>query len=104
MKTIEQIKADILATNPSHIYEINGEQFEQTDAEFNDAVDKRAEMEYEQLLTIAQIQAAKEIEEAEAQGLIAQTELKNYIDAKATAQAKLEALGLTVDDLKALGL
>jgi hypothetical protein len=81
MKTIEQIKADILATNPSRIYEINGEQFEQTDAEFNDAVDKRAEMEYEQLLTIAQIQAAKE-----------------------TALEKLAALGLTADDLKVLSL
>lgn len=81
MKTIEQIKADILATNPSRIYEINGEQFEQTDAEFNNAVDKRAEMEYEQLLTIAQIQAAKE-----------------------TALEKLAALGLTADDLKVLSL
>ena len=81
MKTIEQIKADILATNPSRIYEINGEQFEQTDAEFNDAVNKRAQMEYEQLLKIAQIQTAKAI-----------------------ATAKLEALGLDIDDLNALGL
>ena len=81
MKTIEEIKAEILATNPSRIYEINGAQFEQTDDEFNDAVSKRAKMEYDQLLVATQIQTAK-----------------------AAAEAKLAALGLTADDLKALGL
>ena len=48
MRTIEQIKADILASNPSRKYIINDEEFEQTDAEFNEAVEKRAQMEFEQ--------------------------------------------------------
>jgi hypothetical protein len=59
MKTIEQIKADILATNPSRIYEINGEQFEQTDAKFNDAVQKRAEMEYVQQIYLEELKNSK---------------------------------------------
>jgi len=33
-----------------------------------------------------------------------QAEIKSKAQAKATAQAKLEALGLTVEDLQALGL
>lgn len=81
MKTIEEIKADILTTNPSRKYIINDEEIEQTDLEFQEAVQKRAEMEYEQQLK------AKEI-----------------ADAKATTLAKLAALGLEPDDLKALGL
>lgn len=52
MKTLEQIKADILATNPSRKYIINDEQFEQTEAEFQEAVENRAKMEYEQALAI----------------------------------------------------
>ena len=47
---------------------------------------------------------AKEIEDAEALGLIAQTQLKNELEAKESAANKLAALGLTADDLKALGL
>jgi len=47
---------------------------------------------------------AKEIKDAEALGLIAQTQLKNELEAKETAANKLAALGLTADDLKALGL
>lgn len=52
MKTLEQIKADILATNPSRKYILNDEEFEQTDAEFQEAVENRAKMEYEQALAI----------------------------------------------------
>jgi len=81
METKEQIKARIVTSNPSRQYVINDEVFEQTDAEFDEAVEKRAQMEYEQQLK------AKEIS-----------------DAKAAAEAKLAALGLTSDDLKALGL
>lgn len=81
METKEQIKARILASNPSRISTINFEEVELTDAEFNDAIEKRAEMEYEQQLK------AKEVEEA-----------------KAAAEAKLAVLGLTAEDLKALGL
>lgn len=52
MKTLEQIKADILAANPSRKYIINDEEFEQTDKEFQEAVENRAKMEYEQALAI----------------------------------------------------
>ena len=52
MKTLEQIKADILATNPSRKYIINDQEFEQTEAEFQEAVENRAKMEYEQALAI----------------------------------------------------
>lgn len=52
MKTLEQIKADILASNPSRKYIINDEEFEQTESEFQEAVENRAKMEYEQALAI----------------------------------------------------
>jgi lipoate-protein ligase A len=81
METLEQIKTRILTSNPSRIAVINFEEVEITDAEFNDAVEKRAQMEYEQ-----------------------QLKTKEIADAKAAAEAKLAALGLTADDLKALGL
>jgi lipoate-protein ligase A len=81
METKEQIKARIINSNPSRISTVNYQEIELSDDEFNDAVEKRAEMEYEQQLK------AKEVEEA-----------------KAAALAKLEALGLNEADLKALGL
>lgn len=59
MRTIEQIKADILAGNPSRKYIINDEEFEQTDAEFEEAVQKRAEMEYEQQVHLEKIRQEK---------------------------------------------
>ena len=46
----------------------------------------------------------QQVKDAEALGLIAQTELKNHAIAKQAASAKLAALGLTVEDLQALGL
>ena len=52
MKTLEQIKADILASNPSRKYVINNQEFEQTESEFQEAVENRAKMEYEQSLAI----------------------------------------------------
>lgn len=81
MKTINEIKADILATNPSKIYKINDQEFQQTDVEFEESIQKRAEMEFEQQSIINQMQ-----------------------ESKAAAEAKLAALGLTAEDLKALGL
>jgi len=81
METKEQIKARIVASNPSRMAIINSEEVQLSDVEFNDSLEKRAQMEYEQQLK------AKEIS-----------------DAKAAAEAKLAALGLTSDDLKALGL
>lgn len=88
MKTIEQIKNEILATNPSRTYFVNGEAFEQTDAEFDEAIANKAKMQYE-IFLFQEEQEKKALDEA-----------KN----KATAEAKLAALGLTADDLKALGL
>jgi len=88
MKTIEQIKNEILASNPSRTYFINGEGFEQTDTEFDEAITNRAKMEYEILIF------------QEEQELLAE----KVETAKAAAEAKLAALGLTADDLKALGL
>lgn len=79
METLQEIKARIIISNPSRVATINLEEVELSDAEFNDAVEKRAEMEYEQQLK------AKEI-----------------ADAKAAAEAKLAALGFTSDDLKTL--
>jgi len=52
MKTLQQIKADILASNPSRKYIINDEEFEQTESEFQEAVENRAKMEYQQALAI----------------------------------------------------
>lgn len=57
MRTLEQIKSDILATNPSRKYIINDEEFEQTDAEFEEAVTNRAKME------LAQEQYAEELKQ-----------------------------------------
>jgi len=45
-----------------------------------------------------------QVQELEALGAITQTELQTQATAKQTASAKLAALGLTVEDLQALGL
>ena len=79
MKTLEEIKAELLATNPSRKYIENDEEFEQTDAEFNQAIEKKAEM------ILAQEQDASEKE--------------------AIRQAKISAyqkLGLTEAEIEAL--
>jgi hypothetical protein len=81
MKTVEQIKAEILASNPSRKYIINDEEFEQSEPEFQETIQLKAERDFAAQEAIAKIKANKE-----------------------AAQAKLEALGLTADDLKALGL
>lgn len=59
MKTIEEIKTEILASNPSKIYIFNEEEFEQTNDEFNDAVQKRAEMEYVQQIYLEELKNSK---------------------------------------------
>jgi hypothetical protein len=50
MKTIEEIKLEILESNPSRKYIINDEEIEQTETEFQEALENRAKMEYEQAL------------------------------------------------------
>lgn len=46
----------------------------------------------------------EQVAEIEALGVITQTELQTQKQAKEAATAKLAALGLSLDDLKALGL
>jgi hypothetical protein len=60
MKTLEEIKAEIIAANPSRKYELNGEIFEQTDDEFVASVKARAEMELAQLKYAEELKSAKE--------------------------------------------
>lgn len=79
MKTLQEIKADILASNPNRIYVINGEEIEMTDSQFNDAINDRAKMELEQL----EFEAAEEA-------------------AKALKISGYQKLGLTADEISAL--
>ena len=44
MKTFEQIKSELLSENHSRQYQINDEIFTMTDAEFDEAIDKKAQM------------------------------------------------------------
>ena len=81
MKTFEEIKAELLAEQHTKTFELNGEVVELTDAEFEQSVDDRSKMILDQ-----------ETKEAE------------KLAAKSAAEDKLAALGLTAEDLKALGL
>jgi hypothetical protein len=73
---ITQLKKD----NPKAFHNVNGEQIEITGDAYNALIEQWADVEM-----------AKEAEAAQA------------TSAKTAAVAKLEALGLTTDDLKALG-
>ena len=84
MATKEELIAQCKAENPKMITTILGEEIELTPAEYEKACNDWAEMRLEQI-------AAEETKaKAEAN--------------KLAAEAKLAALGLTADDLKALGL
>ena len=83
LKTLEEIKAEILADNPSRQYTINDEVFEQTDEEFNQAVAKRAQMIFTKQNYDAELAAAK-------------------AEADAKRQALLERLGITEEEAKLL--
>ena len=74
--------------NPKIISIVNGEEIELTGAEYEAACEQWAEMRLQQIAYEAEQEALKQVEAA----------------SKATAEAKLEALGLTPDDFKALGL
>ena len=58
MKTLEQIKEELLTSNPSRIYIVNDEEFEQTNAEFDEAIENKAKM----LLAQQEYEIAKEAE------------------------------------------
>lgn len=84
MTTKQELIAQIKSENPKMIANVNGQEVELSVEEYNKAANDWAEMRLKQIA----------YEEAT---------LKAEADKKA-AQAKLAALGLTVDDLKALGL
>ena len=81
MKTLEEITAELVAQEHSKAFELNGEVINLSDQEFKKSLNDRAEMIFNQETKEAEILAAKSI-----------------------AEEKLAALGLTSDDLKALGL
>jgi nitrogenase molybdenum-iron protein alpha/beta subunit len=88
MTTLDSLITQCKKENPKIITIVNGEETEVTGADYEDVCKKWAEMRMEQIA----FQANQEVlKQAEAQ-------------AKANAEAKLAALGLTTDDLKALGL
>jgi hypothetical protein len=79
--TKEQTIADLKAKHPSLTYGINDEVFQMSSEQYQETINLWADA------AIAKEQAIAEA-----------------IAAKDAAQAKLAALGLTTDDLKALGL
>lgn len=81
MKTLEEIKAELVAEKHTKTFELNGEVVELSDEQFQQSLNDRAEMIFNQ-----------ETKEAE------------MLAAKSVAEAKLAALGLTTEDLQALGL
>ena len=84
MKTKNDFIAECKAANPKMVQTVNGESRELTSEEYEEACANWADMQM-----LAQEYAAAKLLEDET---------------KAIAQAKLAALGLTTDDLKALGL
>jgi hypothetical protein len=91
----KELVAQCLAENPVMIQTLNDIERELSEQETIEAANAWADMRLEQI--------AYETELAE-QTVIAQAEAKANAQAKATAEGKLAALGLTTDDLRALGL
>ena len=81
MKTLEEITEELALQNHTKKFELNGEVVELSDEEFNQSLNDRAQMIFDQETKEAEILVAKSI-----------------------AEEKLAALGLTSDDLRALGL
>ena len=81
MTTKEELIAQCKAENPIMVSVINDESIELKGADYDKACNDWAEMRLEQITLENETNAAR-----------------------AAAEAKLEALGLTADDLKALGL
>jgi hypothetical protein len=59
MKTIEEIKNDLLAQNHSKIYTFNDQEFEMTQGDFDKAIQDRAEMEYTQQVYLEELKNVK---------------------------------------------
>jgi len=92
MRTVEQIKSDILATNPSKIFIQNGEEIEMSDAEFAKAVQDRAEMEYAQQVYLEQVKQIKLLK------------ISGYQKLGLDNSEIVAIMGLSVDEAQALGL
>jgi hypothetical protein len=92
MKTLEEIKSDLIASNPSTIYTFNDQEIQMSQDEIDKAIQDRAEMEYAQQVHLE--------------------ELKNAKLAKISAYRKLgledaeiaSVMGFTIDDLQELTL
>jgi hypothetical protein len=84
MTTKAELIAQCKAENPTMVSVINGENIELIGADYDKACNDWAEMRLDQIALENKINAAE--------------------TAKAEAKAKLAALGLTIDDLTALGL
>ena len=76
MRTLEEIKSELLAQNPSREYRINDEVFEMTNEEFDEAVNNKAQMVFNQN--------------------------KELIESEAKRQALLAKLGITEDEARLL--
>ena len=59
MKTLEEIKNDLIAQNHSTIYTFNDEQIQMTESEIEKAIQDRAEMEYAQQVHFEELKNAK---------------------------------------------
>ena len=59
MKTLEEIKNDLIAQNHSTIYTFNDEQIQMTESEIEKAIQDRAEMEYAQQIHLEELKNAK---------------------------------------------
>jgi hypothetical protein len=90
MKTLQEIKAEIIASNPSRRYEINGEILEQTDDEFATAIEARAEME------LAQLKYAEELK------LVRKAKVSGYKKLGLSDDEIIAIVGLSDDEAKIL--
>jgi hypothetical protein len=59
MKTLEEIKNDLIASNPSTIYTFNGEEFQMSKEEIDKAIQDRAQMEYNQQVYLEELKQAQ---------------------------------------------
>ena len=59
MKTIQEIKNELLANNHSTIYTFNDEEIQMTKSEIDKAIQDRAEMEYTQQLHLEELKNIK---------------------------------------------
>jgi hypothetical protein len=59
MKTLEEIKSDLIASNPSTIFTFNDEEIQMSQDEIDKAIQDRAEMEYAQQAYLEELKNTK---------------------------------------------